>query len=130
MTEQRKTRVVIQWTATAKECLRSLPLDARKGLLRKADKLYEGVDPRKANKPLRGPLSGFYRITFSRYRAIYCVEEEELASGDVLVQIRVLFIIAGIRKERSREDVYKVAERIVELGLIQIDDQAEESDNN
>ena len=122
MTEQRRTRVVIQWTTTAKECLRALPLDARKGLLKKADKLYESMDPRTANKPLRGPLSGFYRITFSRYRAIYCVEEEELASGDVLIQIRVLFIVAGIRKGRSREDVYKVAERIVELGLIQIDD--------
>ena len=99
-------------------------------MLKKADKLYEGVDPRTANKPLRGPLSGFYRITFSRYRVVYCVEEEELASGDVLIQIRVLFIVAGIRKGRSREDVYKVAERIVEFGLIQIDDQAEESDNN
>ena len=92
--------------------------------------MYEGMDPRKVNKPLRGPLSGFYRITFSRYRAVYCVEEEELASGDVLVQIRVLFIIAGIRKERSREDIYKVAEQIVEFGLIQIDDQAEEESDN
>ena len=113
-------RVRIQWTETAKNCLKRLPKKVRAGLLDKADELYTCSDPRQAHKPLVGPLAGYYRITYSRYRAIYSVETDEIANGDSLVTVTILFVAAGIRKEHSREDVYKVAQKIVEMGLIDL----------
>ncbi|MBL8963502.1 MAG: hypothetical protein KF787_01650 [Phycisphaeraceae bacterium] len=123
MTDRPRRRVRILWTSTAKECLKNLPKKVRAGLLTKADELYECEDPRKVHKPLTGPLAEYYRITYSRYRAIYRVEEETIASGDVLLNITVLFVAAGIRREQSKEDVYRVAQKIVELGLAKIDDE-------
>ncbi len=113
--------VTIQWTTTAKEALRGLPKKVAKGLLDKAEELYKCEDPKTAHKPLTGPLKGNYRITYARYRAVYSVEEEDIANGDVFVHIRVLFVAAGIRKERSKKDVYAVAQKIVELGVVNID---------
>ena len=111
-------RVDIQWTDTAKRQLVSLPPEVRRGLLTKADNLRHCDDPRKACKPLVGPLAGYYRITYARYRAIYLVEEDKLASGDVFVRVRVLFAAAGKRKERDREDIYKIAEKMLHFGMI------------
>ncbi|MEO0964285.1 MAG: type II toxin-antitoxin system RelE/ParE family toxin [Planctomycetota bacterium] len=110
----------IQWTETAKRLLKKLPKDVQRGLLEKADLLYECHDPRAVHKPLVGPLKNCYRLTFGRYRAVYTVEEDELATGDVLRHIRVWFIAAGIRKEQSRHDVYEVARKIVEMGVIDL----------
>ena len=111
-------RVVILWTDTAKSQLAKLPPKVRKGLLDKADRLQTCEDPRKAHKPLVGPLEGYYRLTYSRYRAVYSVENERIASGDVLVHIRVCFIAAGKRKEHDKNDIYRIAEKFVQLGLI------------
>ncbi|MCW5754405.1 MAG: type II toxin-antitoxin system RelE/ParE family toxin [Phycisphaeraceae bacterium] len=111
-------RIRIAWTDTAKNCLKSLPKKVRAGLLHKADELYNCTDPRTVHKPLKGPLAGYYRITYSRYRAVYRVDEEELANGDTLATFTVLFVAAGKRQEYSRDDVYKVAQKIVDLGLI------------
>ena len=108
-----ETRITIQWTETAKDALKSLPKKVRAGLLSKADDLATGGDPRKYCKPLTGPLDGYYRIVYSRYRAIFTVEEESLAGGDVLLHLKVIFIAAGIRKEYDRGDVYRVALKLV-----------------
>jgi len=116
-----KVRIRIQWTTTAKECLKQLPLKVRKGLLSKADDLIACDDPRRVHKPLVGPLQGYYRITYGRYRAIFRVEEDTLANGDVLINLTVQFIAAGIRKEQSRDDVYRVAQKIVQFGVLPID---------
>ncbi|MGW8256637.1 MAG: type II toxin-antitoxin system RelE family toxin [Thermoguttaceae bacterium] len=107
-------RIRIQWTETAKESLRKLPLKVRKGLLHKADELTKGSDPRDRCKPLAGPLQGYYRIVYSRYRAIFCVKEEKLENEDTLITIRVIFIAAGIRKEMDKKDVYRIAQKLVE----------------
>lgn len=107
-------RVTIQWTETAKESLKKLPKKVRKGLLDKADKLTTCGDPRKCCKALTGPLQGYYRIVYSRYRAIFAVDEEPLANGDSLLHLKVVFIAAGIRKELDRNDVYRVARKLVE----------------
>lgn len=124
------TRVVIQWTNCAKRCLAQLPYKARKGLLDKADRLAECEDPRKAFKALQGPLKGYYRLTYSRYRAVYSVEDEKLADGTVLMYIRVRFVVAGIRKEGDKKDVYRFALRMLNLGALDDsseDDESEES---
>ena len=99
------------------DCLKKLPLKVRRGLLTKADRLYECSDPKRVHKPLVGPLAGYYRITYARYRAIYRVQEETIANGDVLINITITFVVAGKRQERSRDDVYKVAQKIVAFGL-------------
>lgn len=109
-----EVRVNIRWTETAKESLKGLPLKVREGLLRKADGLTNGTDPREWCKPLTGPLQGYYRIVYSRYRAIFTVKEEMSASGDKLLHLNVIFIAAGIRKELDRKDVYRVAMKLVE----------------
>jgi len=102
--------------------MKSLPRKARAGIIAKADELEECDDPRKAYKPLKGPLRGYYRLTYGRYRAIYTVEEETLASEDVLVRVLVRFVAVGIRKERDKKDVYRVAKKLVDLGLLNIPD--------
>jgi mRNA-degrading endonuclease RelE of RelBE toxin-antitoxin system len=115
-----KRRVRIEWTTTAKECLKKLPPKVQRGLIDKADELVESCsDPRKVHKPLTGPLATFYRITYARYRAVYGVREDELASGDFLITLTVTFIACGKRDEYSKDDIYKVARKAVELGLIQ-----------
>lgn len=107
-------RVSIKWTDTAKESLRALPKKVRKGLLDKADELLDCGDPRKCYKPLTGPLQGHYRIVYSRYRAVFSVEEESLATGDKLLHLTVIFIAAGIRKAYDKNDIYRVAKKLVE----------------
>lgn len=125
-----KARVRIQWTATALEALRALPKKVRKGILDKADQLAEVDDPKTVHKPLTGPLQGYFRLCYARYRAIYRVDEDHLVNGDTLVSIEVLFVAAGKRDERSRDDVYKVVEKIVELGLIELPVKQEDSDDD
>ncbi len=119
-------RVTIQWTDTAKKQLSALPLKVRRGLLEKAGRLRDCSDPKSANKPLVGPLEGFYRITYARYRAIYCVDEEKLASGDVYVRVKIYFVAAGKRKERDRKDIYKIAEKMLNFGLVNLAEGEEE----
>lgn len=121
MGKQRRT--ILQWTASAKGHLAKLPKKVRRGLLDKASQLRDADDPKAVHKPLTGPLEGHYRIVYSRYRLIYTVDEETLANDDVLVHVRVVFIAAGVRKERDKRDVYKVAKRLVQLGLIEIDSE-------
>lgn len=115
-----QTRVSIQWTDTAKASLKRLPKKAREGLLDKADELIASGDPEAVHKPLVGPLAGYRRITYGqRYRAIYRVDREELASGDVLLRIVVTFVLAGLRKDGDKKDVYALAQKLLRLGIIQ-----------
>jgi mRNA-degrading endonuclease RelE of RelBE toxin-antitoxin system len=109
-----EVKVTVKWTDTAIESLKRLPLKVRAGLLAKADELTGGADPRKTCKPLTGPLQGYYRIVYSRYRAIFTVREELSAGGDVLLQLTVIFVTAGIRKEMDKRDVYRLAQKLVE----------------
>ena len=122
-------RVKIQWTETARSQLAKLDPKVRKGILAKAALLRDSDDPRSAHKPLAGPLRDYYRLTYGRYRAIYAVEEEDLASGDSLIHVRVLFVAAGKRKEHDKRDIYKIAQRIVEAGLIDPDELGQDDED-
>jgi mRNA interferase RelE/StbE len=82
-------------------------------------------DPRKAGKPLTGPLEGLRSITHGRYRAIFSVDEEEIAGEEVRLHVRVVVEVVGIRKERDKRDVYKIATKLVELGLVPSQDEPE-----
>lgn len=68
-------------------------------------------DPELRGKPLGDDLAGYrsVRAVGQRYRIIYRVKRSEVV---------VIVVAAGIRKEGSREDVYRVAARLVRLGLL------------
>ncbi len=110
-------QVTVQWAETAKNHLAGLPKPIRKGLIRKIGALRES-DPRLAGKPLIGPLMGYRSIKHGRYRAIFSVVEERAADGETLLRVCVYVEAVGIRRERDKKDVYKLAQKLVELGLI------------
>ena len=109
--------VTIHWTKTAAKCLLALPAKVRQGLVAKIEALRKS-DPRQAGKPLVGPFQGYRRVVYSRYRAIFSVTEEKYAAGATRVTIKVIVVAAGIRKERDKKDIYQVAKKLLELGLI------------
>jgi len=67
-------------------------------------------DPEKQGYPLQGDLAGLraVRAAGQRYRIIYSVDR-----GRIVVHV----LATGIRKERSRRDIYALAERLVRLKL-------------
>ena len=68
-------------------------------------------DPELRGKPLDDDLAGYrsIRAVGQRYRIIYRVERSEVV---------VMVVAAGIRKEGSSEDVYRVAAKLIRLGLL------------
>ena len=68
-------------------------------------------DPELQGKPLGDDLAGYrsVRAMGQRYRIIYRVERAAVV---------VVVVAAGIRKEGSREDVYRVAAKLIRLGLL------------
>lgn len=68
-------------------------------------------DPELRGKPLDEDLAGYrsIRAVGQRYRIIYRVER---------TIVTVVGAAAGIRKEGSREDIYRVAEKLIRLGLL------------
>lgn len=67
-------------------------------------------DPEKHGKRLVQKLAGFRSIhAAGRYRIIYKIDED---AGTVWV------LAAGIRKEGDQKDIYKIAKRLLRLGLL------------
>ena len=100
----------IEITPSALETLEAITdRRTRSAIVRRIDTLVE--EPEKQGKPLRGWLAGFLsvRAAGQRYRVVYRVD----GSGK-----RVLVYMVGIRREGSRRDVYALAERLVQRGLI------------
>lgn len=122
-------RASIRWTETAKNRLKPLPKPIRRGLLDAVNRLRESHDPRAGHKPVTGPLVGLYRVCYQRYRAVYTFEEDHLSSGDCLVNIVVRFVAEGRQKEGDKKDMYRLAKKLVDMGLIDVqpDDSSSES---
>jgi mRNA interferase RelE/StbE len=68
-------------------------------------------DPELQGKPLGADLAGYrsIRAVGQRYRIIYRVERST---------VTVVVVAAGIRKAGSRADIYRVAEKLIRLGLL------------
>jgi mRNA interferase RelE/StbE len=68
-------------------------------------------NPELRGKPLDDDLAGYrsIRAVGQRYRIIYRVERS---------MVTVVVVAAGIRKEGSREDIYRVAAKLIRLGLL------------
>jgi mRNA interferase RelE/StbE len=69
------------------------------------------ADPELQGKPLGDDLAGYrsVRAVGLRYGIIYRVERSAVV---------VMVVAAGIRKQGSREDVYRVAAKLIRLGLV------------
>ena len=70
------------------------------------------VDPEKQGKQLGGELEAYrsVRAVGQRYRIIYRVDGENVV---------VVVVALGIRKEGDKKDVYKLAQRLFKLGLLE-----------
>ena len=68
------------------------------------------IDPEKQGKALVKEMAGFRSIHASgRYRIIFKIEKD----------LDVVWIVAtGIRKEGDQKDIYKLAKKLLKLGLI------------
>ncbi len=68
-------------------------------------------DPELQGKPLGDDLAGYrsVRAVGQRYRIIYRVER---------AVVTIVVVAAGIRKQGSREDIYRVAGKLIRLGLL------------
>jgi mRNA interferase RelE/StbE len=69
-------------------------------------------EPEKQGKPLTGELAGYrtVRAVGQRHRIIYRVDR-----GKVLV----LVVALGIRKEKSKQDIYALARKLLRLRLLE-----------
>ena len=70
-------------------------------------------EPDKQGKRLVKDLSGFRSIhAAGRYRIIYKVVEQTVI---------VYVLAAGIRKEGDKKDIYKIAKKLLNAGLLDLD---------
>ncbi len=90
-------------------------------------KLIERIDelqhePEKQGKPMVADLAGYrsVRTVGQRYRIIYRIEEE---------QVVVIVVAAGIRKEGDKRDIYKLAQRLIKLGLVEPQSDAKDDED-
>ena len=71
------------------------------------------TDPEKQGKALVRRLAGFRCIhAAGRYRVIYKIDNNATA---------VWVVAAGIRKEGDKKDIYKIAKKLLRLGLLDLD---------
>lgn len=71
-------------------------------------------EPENQGKPLTDDLSGFrsVRAIGQRYRIIYKLKDE---------QVLVIVAAVGIRREGDRSDIYKIAQRLLRSGLLNLE---------
>ena len=65
--------------------------------------------PELQGKMLLGELAGYRRVRAGRYWIMYRIQESPRA---------VYIAVVGIRRDRSKHDVYRVAYRMVQRGLL------------
>jgi len=80
----------------------------RRAILNRIEGLSD--EPDKQGKMLVKDLSGFRSIhAAGRYRIIYKVEKQTV----------IIFVLAaGIRKEGDKKDIYKIAKKLLDAGLL------------
>ena len=101
----------ILFTSEAMDTLRSIrDRRIRSQIVQRIEKLAD--DPDKQGKPLLGDLAGYrsIRVAGQRYRAVYSIDRG---------RVRVVVIAAGIRRDGDRRDIYRLAQRLVRLGLVE-----------
>ena len=74
-------------------------------------------NPEQKGEMLTGELYGLYSLHYSRFRVIYRIHD---GAAEVVV------LAAGWHESGSRKDIYRILERMVESGYLDIEDTAEE----
>lgn len=101
----------IEITPTALSMLKNIK-DRRinKTIQERIEKLIK--DPDKQGKELHGELRGYrcVRAVGQRYRIIYRIRNSAII---------VLIVAVGLRKEGDKKDVYKLAQKMIRLRLIE-----------
>jgi mRNA interferase RelE/StbE len=103
-----KFRIVL--TQTALRNLESISdLKIRGQIIEKIDTLVD--EPEERGKPLTFDLSGYLslRAAGQRYRIIYRVERKVVV---------VVVVAIGIRKGKSKADIYQLAKKLIKAGLV------------
>ena len=69
-------------------------------------------DPEKQGTPLLGELKGLrsLRVVGQRYRIIYRIHAGK---------VEVIVMAIGLRREGDRDDIYRLAQRLIRLGLFE-----------
>jgi mRNA interferase RelE/StbE len=94
-------------------CLTLIKKISDKNIQRRILKQIEGLseEPNKQGKMLLKDLSGFRSIhTAGRYRIIYKVDKQTVI---------VYILAAGIRKQGDKKDIYKIAKKLLDAGLLE-----------
>ena len=101
----------IEITPTALSILKNIK-DRRinKAIQERIEKLIDNPD--KQGKELRGELRGYrcVRAVGQRYRISYRIKDSAII---------VLVVAVGLRKEGDKKDVYKLAQKMIRLRLIE-----------
>ena len=100
----------VVWSDEARKMLSAIPdkrIQAK--IIERGEELT--VEPEKQGKALIDDLTGFrsVRAVGQRYRILYKIENEK---------IMVFIVAVGIRKEGSKSDIYKLAKKLLRLGLV------------
>jgi mRNA interferase RelE/StbE len=68
-------------------------------------------EPEKQGKALLGEMAGFrcIRAVGQRYRVIYTIRD---------LEVLVIVVAVGIRREGDRDDIYRLAKKLLKLGLL------------
>ena len=70
-------------------------------------------EPDKQGKKLVKDLSGFRSVhAAGRYRIIYKIDKQTVV---------IYIMAAGIRKEGDKKDIYKIAKKLLDAGLLDLD---------
>jgi mRNA interferase RelE/StbE len=70
-------------------------------------------DPDKQGKKLVKDLSGFHSVhAAGRYRIIYQIDKQAVI---------IYVLAAGIRKEGDKKDIYKIAKKLLNAGLMDLE---------
>lgn len=97
----------IKYTSTCVEMLRQIQQPQRGMILNRIGQLEK--DPEKQGKPLIGPLAGYRSLHVSRYRVVFRAIRD---------QVEVFILVAGLRREGAKDDVYELAKRLVRNFLV------------
>ena len=112
-----KRIVEVEWTQTAAESLREIgSRTVQQKIVDKIAAVAASGEPELLGKPLVDELQGLHRISFGRYRMVYRVIRDSRKPETFRVVVRV--ILAGIRRQGDKRDIYERLRRLVQCGTL------------
>ena len=101
-------RYEVRWTETARTLWREIQDRRLRARLLDLSARLE-ISPETQGRPLREELSGYWSLHWSRWRLVYSLDDSSR---------RVWVCQVGLRAEGKPKDVYRVARKLLGLGLL------------